>query len=131
MTWSVDVLAFDGCYAAEVYGLVDLLTVANGVSVQLGGRPLFRPRIVSLTGRVTPSGGASLRTEVAGACDELIVPGFECFDPTVVGGLLDGGAAEVAYLRGSGRVSAVCGGAFLLAEAGRLDGRTATTSWLF
>jgi transcriptional regulator GlxA family with amidase domain len=132
MVRSVDVLAYDGCFAAEVYGLIDLLTVANGVSTQLGGKPPFRARIVSLTGRITPSGGGELRTDVVGGpADELIVPGFECFDPRVVGPLLDGWGAEIAHLRRAGAVSAVCGGAFLLAEAGRLDGRTATTSWLF
>ena len=130
--WGVDVLAFDGCYAAEVYGIVDLLTVANAVSAQFTGVTLFQPRVVSLTGRVRPSGSGELRTEKPGRTDELIVPGFACFDPTTVGALLTGWRAEIAHLRtATGALSAVCGGAFLLGEAGRLDGRRATTSWLF
>jgi transcriptional regulator GlxA family with amidase domain len=136
-SWRIDLLAYDGCFAAELYGVVDLLTVANAVARPLrpGEPPLFRTRVLSCTGTVTLSGGGTLRTETVRGRrrDELVVPGFECVDPSTVDGLLAGWVAEVGYLRSQRgtAVSAICGGAFLLAEAGLLDGHAATTSWLF
>jgi transcriptional regulator GlxA family with amidase domain len=137
MVWRVDVLAYDGCFAAELYGIVDMLTVANAVSVARGAAPLFGTVVRSVTGTVRLSGGGELRTALLGraARDELVVPGFECVDPTTVDASLAGWTAEVRYLRAAraraGPLSAVCGGTFLLAEAGLLDGHAATTSWLF
>lgn len=137
-SWSVDVLAYDGCFAAEAYGLVDLLGIANEVADALrpGSPPLFRTRLVSITGSVRPSGSSQLRTErvrPVPANGELVVPGFMCVDPATAVERVAALPAEVGYLRGltGTRVSAICGGSFLLAAAGLLDGHTATTSWLF
>ncbi len=136
--WAIDVLAFDGCFAAEVYGLVDLLAIANEVADALrpGSPPLFRTRVVSITGSVRPAGSGELRTERVRpmpAHGELVVPGFMCVDPTTTVDRVAALTTEVDYLRGLAgtRVSAICGGSFLLAAAGLLDGHTATTSWLF
>ncbi|GAB3864731.1 AraC family transcriptional regulator [Micromonospora andamanensis] len=136
--WSVDVLGFDGCLAAEVYGIVDLLAIANAVAAALrpGSTPLFHPRIVSVTGSVRPSGLNELRTERVGPVPErgeLMVPGFMCADPALVADCAAALAPEIDYLTGlvGTQVSAVCGGTFLLAEAGLLNGHAATTSWLF
>jgi transcriptional regulator GlxA family with amidase domain len=136
--WSVDVLAFDGCLAAEVYGIVDLLGIANAVAAaqRPGAPPLFRTRIVSVSGVVRPSGAGEVRTERAGPVPErgeLVVPGFMCVDPALAAGRVGLLAAEVEYLKGltGAHVSAACGGTFLLAAAGLLDGHAATTSWLF
>jgi transcriptional regulator GlxA family with amidase domain len=137
-SWSVDVLAYDGCFATEAYGLVDLLTIANEVAAALrpGSAPLFRTRMVSITGAVRPSGSGELRTErvrPVPPAGELVVPGFMCVDPATAVDRVAALGAEVGYLRGLAgtRVSAICGGSFLLAAAGLLDGHTATTSWLF
>ena len=118
-SWAIDVLAYDGCFAAEAYGLVDLLGVANHVADALrpGAPPLFRTRIVSITGSVRPSGSGELRTDLVGPVPpngELVVPGFMCVDPTTAVDRVTALPAEVGYLRevAGTRVSAICGGSF-------------------
>jgi len=91
---------------------------------------------VSVTGLVRPSGAGELRTERIGPMPErgeLVVPGFMCVDPAIAADRVALLTAEVDYLKGlaGAHVSAACGGTFLLAAAGLLDGHAATTSWLF
>ncbi|MEI5132383.1 helix-turn-helix domain-containing protein [Streptomyces libani] len=67
--------------------------------------------------------------------DVLVVPGFELSPTLDLDAALANLGPEVASIRSqaaSGNaVVSICVGAFLVAEAGLLDGREATTSWLF
>ncbi|MEU0737597.1 GlxA family transcriptional regulator, partial [Streptomyces lavendulocolor] len=128
----VAVLAYPGCFASEVFGVPDLLTMAGHVAGP--DAPGCLVSVVSPRRRVTASGGAGLDVHPPREADVLVVPGFELGPDTDLDARLARLAPEIAVIReraaaGTAVVS-LCVGAFLLAEAGLLDGRRATTSWL-
>ncbi|MER6605251.1 helix-turn-helix domain-containing protein [Streptomyces sp. NPDC000927] len=132
----VGVLAYPGCFASEVFGVPDLLTMATHVaaadgSVQAG----YETSVVSPRQRVTASGGAVIDVSAVRPVDVLIVPGFELSPMLDLDATLANLGPEVASIRSQAAsgtaVVSICVGAFLLAEAGLLGGREATTSWLF
>ena len=84
---------------------------------------------------MTAAGGAAISTTPVGEADVLIVPGFELTQRLDLAHTLSSLATEIETIRrlqsdGVAIVS-ICVGAFLLGEAGLLDGRDSTTSWLF
>ena len=129
----VGVLAYPGCFASEVYGVPDLLTMATHVAGpdQAG----YEVSVVSPRRHVVASGGARLAVSAVRDVDVLVVPGFELAQDIHVDATLAPLGPEVAVIRShvaaGNAVVSICVGAFLLAEAGLLAGRRATTSWLF
>ncbi|WP_037312109.1 GlxA family transcriptional regulator [Amycolatopsis orientalis] len=126
----VGVLAYPGCFASEVFGVPDLLTMATHV-----GAAEYDVAVVSHRRRVVASGGVALTVSPLREVDVLVVPGFELVPDLDLDAKIRGLAGEIAAIRthaatGNAVVS-ICVGAFLLAEAGLLDRRRATTSWLF
>lgn len=128
----VGVLAYPGCFASEVFGVPDLLTMATHVAGPDG--PGYAVSIVSPRRRVAASGGAVLDVAPLREVDVLVVPGFELLPGTDVDAKLAPLVPEIAAIRahaaGGTAVVSICVGAFLLAEAGLLDRRRATTAWL-
>jgi len=129
----VGVLAYPGCFASEVYGVPDLLTMATHVAGpdQVG----YDVSVVSPRRHVVASGGARLAVSAVRDVDVLVVPGFELSQDVHIDATLAPLGPEVAVIRShvaaGNAVVSICVGAFLLADAGLLAGRRATTSWLF
>lgn len=77
-------------------------------------------------------GGVSLRTghglEAVADADLVVVPACVMATYRPPGDLLD--ALRAAHARGA-RIASLCSGAFVLADAGLLDGRTVTTHWRY
>ncbi|MGY5135076.1 GlxA family transcriptional regulator [Streptomyces nigrescens] len=130
------VLAYPGCFASEVFGVPDLLAMATHVAAAQGSaQPAYETSVISPRRRVIASGGSVLDVSAMRPVDVLIVPGFELSPTLDLDAALANLGPEVASIRSqaaSGNaVVSICVGAFLVAEAGLLDGRKATTSWLF
>jgi transcriptional regulator GlxA family with amidase domain len=124
---------YDDVQSLDVTGPLEVFAGASRYQEARGGGRAYRVRTASRDGApVTTSSGLTLIPDgplaplTPGQVDTLVVPG---------GRLDDLDAGLVAWLAASApgirRVTSVCTGAFVLAEAGLLDGRQATTHWAF
>lgn len=82
--------------------------------------------------QITGTGGLSLHinngVELLDTADVIIIPGWRAPYTSIPATLRDG--LWAAHARGA-RIVGICGGAFVLASAGLLNGKPATTHWQF
>lgn len=135
----ITALAYDGCLGAELFGFTDLLRLANRVVAHRGERrsPPFEVGIACLSNQTaTLAGGLKVTSQRPPRdVDLLVVPGFD-FERV---DRLDRAFARmrdaIEFVRNSHErgiaIASICVGSFLLGEAGVLNGRRATTAWMF
>jgi transcriptional regulator GlxA family with amidase domain len=130
----VVIVTYPGAQSLDVTGPFEVFAGAERLLVASGSRRRgYEVRIVSADGApLRTSSGLILTPNAALAdapreIDTLIVAGGDGHrDAVTDGGLLEWIRAAAARSR---RTTSVCTGAFLLAAAGLLDGRRATTHW--
>ncbi|MFF6772566.1 GlxA family transcriptional regulator [Streptomyces sp. NPDC012637] len=131
----VVIAAFPGVELLNVTGPAEVFSVATRVAGT--GRPGYTVRVATAQGEpVTTSSGIRLMAdltldEVDGDVDTLLVSGAVRVHGHEVEPMVDRGITD--WLRetapGVPRLGSICSGAHLLAAAGLLDGRSATTHW--
>jgi transcriptional regulator GlxA family with amidase domain len=125
----VIVIVFDGVQTLDVAGPVEVFARAN----RLARRDLYTVIVASVHGGlVATSGGFKLTTRRLSALrphprDTAIVAGGDTIRSAVIDGQIGRWMLDAARI--AERVGSVCSGAFVLAAAGLLDGRRATTHW--
>jgi transcriptional regulator GlxA family with amidase domain len=107
-----------------------------GDATDADGRRLYRVRVATLDGGpVRTSGGFSVLPEhdasVLAEADTVVVPGLHLPSAMPDGRLPEEAAAALRGVAGRARIVSICTGSFALAAAGLLDGRPATTHWLY
>ncbi|MET9604905.1 DJ-1/PfpI family protein [Streptomyces sp. NPDC006512] len=134
LTHRVVIAVFPDVDLLDVTGPAEVFALANR---ETAGRAGYRVRLAGpAAGEVRTSAGVRLLAdlafgEVQGQVDTLLVPG--AVDMTDDGPRARIDTGVVAWVKETApharRVASVCVGAHLLAAAGLLDGRTATTHW--
>lgn len=128
-TRDVVIVVFPGLQALDLVGPMEVFAGANKQT----GTEAYRTRVAAtVAGPVTTSAGLDLHApialaDVAEPIDTLVVVGGDGTE----GALFDDGlVAEIRRVAPlARRVASVCSGAFVLAQAGLLDGKRATTHW--
>jgi len=132
----VVVLVFPGFQILDAVGPIEVLHAATRLAAAARNpKPGYRIEVVApRRGAVTSSNGLAVMAEhglgdIRGEVDTLVIAGGFGTRTYVQN------AAVISWVRRvaarSDRVTSVCTGALLLAEAGLLDGRRATTHWAF
>lgn len=126
----VVVLALEGVYPFELSIPVRIFGTAAGP----GGEALYEVSTCSLDGGpVTTSADFTITvsqgSEALGSADTLVVPPFTCGPGEEREWLSDELAQALALLPAGARIVSICTASYVLAAAGLLDGRPATTHW--
>jgi transcriptional regulator GlxA family with amidase domain len=122
-------VVFPDLQGLDLLGPAEVFAAAN----QQVGRPVYRSRVVATThGPLPTTSGVTVVADeaiahVVGPVDTLMVVGGDGTYAAVIDRDLVDHVTRLAS--GARRVTSVCSGAFVLAQAGLLDGKRATTHW--
>lgn len=138
---NIAILVTPDALASNVYGLMDIFVGANYCSKDIkGNKRQFRVSIISAEGnavesyydqRIQPQGDLKLGNKA----DIIILAPIMTVNTSSdqIDRIIESAKPLVSWVReqaGKGKcIASTCTGAFLLAEAGVLDGKTATTHW--
>lgn len=142
MTTRIALVAFDDCFATGVVGSLELFQWANAIHQQLYPEsPLpFHAQIISAGGKpVHAASGFCLPVDASlenmANAQVVLIPGFSLIDTNVLVESIERNRDLTDWLKTqyaqAAWLAASCTGNFLLAEAGLLDGRPATTTTWF
>jgi transcriptional regulator GlxA family with amidase domain len=120
----VAVIALDGVYPFELGIPNRIFGAADGRYEVLTCSADGRPAATSTDFEVAVSHGP----EILRTADTVVVPAF--VPERAAPELTQPAAAALEEIRPGARIMSICTGAFILAAAGLLDGRPATTHWL-
>jgi transcriptional regulator GlxA family with amidase domain len=128
----IEIVAFAGVQLLDVAGPLQVFASTNDWARATDRRPPYEPVVVAPVSPLTCSAGldlvASSLPSAHTPVDTLLVAGGEAVHTAArEKRLVRWIAARAARAR---RVGSICSGAFLLAAAGLLDGRRATTHWM-
>ncbi|MCZ4121911.1 GlxA family transcriptional regulator [Streptomyces sp. H39-S7] len=126
----VVVLALEGVYPFEL----SIPARIFGTAVGRDGEALYEVVTCSLDGRpVTTSADFAVTvahgSEALRSADTLVIPPFACGPDEERDWLPDALAGALALLPSAVRIVSICTASYVLAAAGLLDGRPATTHW--
>lgn len=142
MTTRIALVAFEDCFATGIVGSLELFQWANAIHQRLYPQsPLpFRVQIVSVSGQpVRAASGFCLPVDASldnmTNAQVVLIPGFSLIDTDILVESIERNRdltdwLQTQYAQGAW-LAASCTGNFLLAEAGLLDGRPATTTTWF
>jgi len=130
---NVAILAYDNCLSSAVSGVLEILAIANSYALESGnGMQFCGFEIVSPDGE-NVSGFTGLPVNVSGSLHD-VEPDILVLPPVFgeIDALLNNEALmeRIAFLEKQGTIiTSACAGSFLMARAGLLDGKPATTHW--
>lgn len=132
----IDVLVLKGASAASVAITFDLIGTANRIRARLGRPPCFEVRISGSGARwATKLARLPSTSRTNEPPDLVIVPGLAWMDEQLVCEGLQRRDAEFARkalrsaFHSGAEIASSCSGVFLVASAGLLNARRATTTW--
>ncbi|MES2163892.1 MAG: helix-turn-helix domain-containing protein [Pseudomonadota bacterium] len=137
----ITVLVLDGVFDSSLSITLDTLHAAQSILAARGGAPAVQVRTIAAKAHVTTGAGMRMKADLQfktakqQASDWIIVPGLgHRSDQALSDGFARSDTRQAmrwlaAEGTGKARIAASCSAVFLLAQAGLLDGRKATTAW--
>jgi transcriptional regulator GlxA family with amidase domain len=134
----IAILVDDGVFDSGLAGILDVLDNANGLGEEISEPPSWNVTTVGFRSQVRTGAGHLVATKPVAhveTADLVVVPARAARRPADVLDYVGGDQSLpvrklLAQIRERGTaIASACAGTFVLAEAGILDGRRATTTW--